>query len=415
MNMRNFVITILTILLIGSVLVGVANMTPAEAAAGSRVEAVRSGLANVRAFAPAPAADADALAVDSGALYRQDGDRWLLVETPADVIVNAVVTASATPDLIYIGAANELAVYRTQDGGVSWLRVPMTNATTPNLVGGVTGLALDESRRILYAGTDTAGLFRLRDVGSSMILSGHEPLTEPVIELAAGADGLAFARTASTLYRADEGGLTWNSVDNLGSTATALAMSTDAVYVGTVDRGLLTSRDGMTWTAANAGLGFAPGSRLQIDALAVDPQQPDVIYAATSYLFGSTTVHQTPAAVSMSTDGAAVWMPVQTLDGAAVAELLPLAGRTGGVYALMSNSRMPVAMGIAPEMATTTLAVTPAEAAVESAAPLLPAASWPAWLLALLAAAALFYVLVTDFGRPRPLFEGSLAPSLARK
>ena len=67
-----------------------------------------------------------------------------------------------------------------------------------------------------------------------------------------------------------------------------------------------------------------PGSRLRIDALTVDPQQADVLYAATSYLFGSTTLHQTPVSVAMSTDSAAVWAPVQPLTNVAVAELMPI-------------------------------------------------------------------------------------------
>ena len=107
--------------------------------------------------------------------------------------------------------------------GQSWLRVPLST----DYIGGVTSLALDEAQRILYAGTDTAGIFRLRDVGSSMILSGHELLGEPVVELVADSsgNGLAFARTAETLYRADNFGLEWAPVENLGSSPTALALA----------------------------------------------------------------------------------------------------------------------------------------------------------------------------------------------
>jgi photosystem II stability/assembly factor-like uncharacterized protein len=416
MNVRNLLITVLTIVLIGAVLLGVGSMTNAGVVAEPKADVMRSGLANVRAYAPAAAAGSDAYAVDSGLLFRQQGNAWQLVETPESVIVNDVVTSATTPDLVYAAAANELAVYRSTNAGASWMRVPLST----EYVGGVTSLALDEDQRILYAGADTAGIFRLRDVGSSMILSGHSHMDAPVIDMAAAGDGsgLALARTADTLYRADNFGLTWTAVENLGSTPTALAVghTNPAVfYVGTVDRGLLKSADGSDWTLANAGLGFVPGSRLQIDALAVDPQQPDVLYAATSYLFGSTTVHQTPVAVNMSTDGAAVWAPLETLDGGvAVAELLPLAGQTGAAYALMSNSRAPLAMGAAPEMAIAELAFTPVEAEPAAVA----AVNWTgilSWLTAGLAALALLAVLASDLGKRQPSMGRRLTPELAQK
>lgn len=99
------------------------------------------------------------------------------------------------------------------------------------------------------------------------------------------------------------------------------------VYVGTLDRGLLMSHDGVRWSMANDGLGFTPGVRLAVDAIAVDPAQLDVLYVATSYLFGHAEVHQTPSGVSMSVDGGGVWQPLATVAEAPVAELLPVTGR----------------------------------------------------------------------------------------
>ena len=415
MNLRNLIITTLTIILIGAVLLGVGSLADMGVVAEPKAEMVRSCLANVRAYAPAAAAEGATYAVDSGLLFVKDGEQWLLLDAPEGVIVNDVIASANAPETLYIGAANELAVYRSVDGGENWLRVPLST----DYIGGVTSLALDEAQRLLYIGTDTAGIFRLRDVGSSMILSGHELLGEPVVELVADSsgNGLAFARTADTLYRADNFGLEWAAVENLGSSPTALALAATTpatVYVGTVDRGVVKSQDGREWTLANAGLGFVPGSRLHIDALTVDPQQPDVLYAATSYLFGSTTLHQTPVSVAMSTDSAAVWAPVQPLTNVAVTELMPVAGQTGAVYALMADSRAPLAMGGAPEIASTELAVQPLvdETASESTP---VSTGWIAWLVAALAGIALIGMLISDLGKGKPALWPIPAPRLVQK
>jgi hypothetical protein len=95
-----------------------------------------------------------------------------------------------------------------------------------------------------------------------------------------------------------------------------------------------------------------PGTRLQIDALAIDSSNPGVMYVASSYNFGSTTVHNSPAGVAMRTDSTLDWttLDAELAAGTAVAELLPVSGETGAVYALTTQSRTPLALGLAPEM-----------------------------------------------------------------
>lgn len=223
-------------------------------------------------------AKSQSYAIDGGVLFVGGPNGWVEVPTPDGVIVGAVTLDRKHLASLYIGAANALAIYRSAEGGEIWLRVSLSEG----YIGGVTDLAVDSAQRLVYVGTDTAGLFRLREVGSTLVVDGYLFLDKPVIEVAAdnmGA-GLAFARTRDALYRAGNDGLSWVRVENLGSPPTALAIADSnpaTIYVGTVDRGLVKSQDGLTWTTANEGLGFVPGSRLQIDALAVDPQQPGVL------------------------------------------------------------------------------------------------------------------------------------------
>lgn len=392
--------TILTI----SLLAGVVNANNASLA-----PITKPSLENVRDFT---AVNANLnYAVDGGVLFAGSPQGWVEVKTPDNIVVGAVAADPNNPATLYVGAANVLVVYRTQDNGRNWLRVPLSE----EYVGGVTDLAVDSVQHLVYVGTDTAGLYRLRDVGSSMTIGGHLSLDEPVVEVVATHDGMGmvFARTQKTLYRGENYGVNWQPVENLGTSPTALAISNDGaatVYVGTTDRGLLKSQDGLTWTTANAGLGMVPGSRLMVDALAVDPQQPNVIYVATSYLYGSSELHQSPVGVAMSTDGSQSFAMLHADANVAVAELMPVAGQTGAVYAVSNVSRTPQALGSAP--------LAPAEMTVavqsEPTSPLADINGLVAWIIASLAALALVYAIVNDLRNRRPTQRRPLADNPAR-
>lgn len=393
MKARTLLIVAMSLILTGALFVGAVNALGVTTA-----EAGKATLDNVRAYTPAIDEGSPSFAVDGGDLFVGAPGNWMSVKAPRNVIVNAVAIDPQREDVLYIGAANELAIYRSENAGQNWQRIPLTT----DFVGGVTAIAVDGTQRLLYVGTDTAGLFRLRDVGSSVIVSGHLLLDEAIIDVVADSagSGLAFARTAWSLYRAEDFGMRWVQVNDFGSVATAVAIADTkpaTVYVGTTDRGLLRSRDGLTWTTANEGLGMAPGTRLRIDALAVDPLQPEVLYVASSYLFGSTTLHSTPTGVAMSTNGAASWQLLSEPADVAVVELLPVSGETGSAFAVMANSRTPVAMGNAGAVALANAESATVAASGESAV----GTGLAAWIVAGLASLALLFAISVDIAKRR--------------
>jgi hypothetical protein len=403
MNTRRIAIIALTLILIAAVFTGAVSALGGKAAPN-----VRTQLANVRDF-NAVASQADSYAVDGGLLFKGQPGAWTQISTPEQVIVSAVAADSTDPSVVYIGAANEMSIYRTMDNGNSWLRIPLADG----YVGGVTDIAVDGAQRLVYVGSDTAGLFRLRDVGSSVILSGHLLLDAPVLEVVADSTGkgMAFARTEWNLYRAENYGLAWVAVTNLQSAPTAVAIANTEptqVYVGTMDRGILVSSDGLEWTTANAGLNYVPGSRLMVNDLAIDPAQPEVMYVATSYLYGTSEIHESPAGVALSTDGAVAWSPINEAANLAVAELMPVTGLTGGVYALTNQSRTPMALGNAPIISEVAVASQPVTE------PTVGFTSILAWVIAAFAALALLFAVALDLRNRRPEAERSLSPSPIR-
>ena len=84
---------------------------------------------------------------------------------------------------------------------------------------------------------------------------------------------------------------TWTSIGPEGGTVRALAIdpvNPTIVYAGTVGGGIFKSTDGGGhWTAANTGLGYwaggywTGGSASVVNAFAIDPSTPTILYAAT--------------------------------------------------------------------------------------------------------------------------------------
>jgi photosystem II stability/assembly factor-like uncharacterized protein len=394
MSLRRSLIVLVTILLTSAVFVSVVN------ALGSNPGTTQVNLENVRGFAPATEIDGVSYAVDGGQLLAGEPGQWQMVNTPNGVIVSAVAVDRFNPNLIYIGAANELAIYRSANAGRNWIRIPLETKA----IGGVTKIAVDAANHLVYVGTDTDGLHRLRDVGSSMIAAGHLVLNEPVVDVIAESSGsaMAFVRTPWHLYRAEEMGLRWVAVEALPSPATAVVIAegaTPIVFVGTASSGVRMSQDGINWQPVNNGLNYGPGSQLNVTALAVDPAQPDVLYVSTRLSLGSSAVYSTPMGVSMSTDGARLWEKLAEVKHTAITDLMPLAGRTGAVYALTEMSRSPLALGDAPVFE---VALTGAEVAIETTTGM-DLLSMVAWVLAGLAAVGFLTVLWLDMARRQRL------------
>jgi len=380
----------------------------------------KAQLENVRDYTPVwlqQSADQNiSYAVDGGYLYVGTPNNWHELSLPAKVIASSVAVDPFRTTTVYVGAANELAIYLSRDGGEQWERIRFD----ADHIGGVTDLAFNGAQRTLYVATDTAGIFRLRDVGSSLILSGHTMMDEAVLEVVSdqlGA-GLIFARTQWTVYHGVNNGQQWLPLDGLNSVPTALAVGNGVpatAYIGTTERGLLHSTDGVQWTPMKNLVTADAGTRLQVSAVAVDPVQPNVVYAALNYLFGGVNIHQSPIGVVMTTNGGAEWSMLTEKNDAAVVTLLPVVGETGAVFALTTQSRTPLALGSAAEVVAT------ASAATSMTTPVLSRNSEPmwmitfvSWLVAAVAAALLMWLMYQEWQQPILATAHAVAPLCMR-
>jgi len=367
----------------------------------------KAQLDNVRDYMPGwSAVNTDAptaYAIDGGYLYVGAPGQWRELTLPIGVIAGAVAVDPYHPTTLYVGAANEMALYLSRNSGDDWQRILLDK----NYIGRITDIAVNGAARTLYIATDTAGIFRMRDVASSMILSGHTMMQEPVLEVVAdqlGA-GLIFARTQWTVYQGLNNGQQWLPIDNLAAIPTALAIANThpaVAYIGTTDRGLLQSSDGVRWEIVPDILPTEAGNRLQLSALAVDPIQPNVVYVALSYLFGSTSVHESPLGVAMTVDQGQQWAMIAEASETSVVELLPVAGKAGALFALTAQSRTPLALGSATELIATTAAAAavPTTSVLTTTPQPFWSVSFISWLVAASAAAALAWLMLQEWQQP---------------
>jgi hypothetical protein len=205
-------------------------------------------------------------------------------------------------------------------------------------------------------------------------------------------------------------------VDTLKSVPTALAMAATqplGLYLGTSDRGVLHSLDGVEWTPLDIGLKTTPEEPLYVDALAVDPLQPATLYVAVSRAVATQYVRYAPDRVAYTRDGGSNWVafPQPKLSGR-VTDLMPVSGYGVATYLLTTTDRTPQALGDAPVAAVPAVVSRPQPQVANKGGVTL------AWIVAALAAFALAFALLTDvLTKPEVPLSGSaqLEPRPARR
>ena len=203
-----------------------------------------------------------------------------------DLEVRALLVDPATPSTLWAGTSAGL--FRTVDGAGLWTQVG-AGLPTP-----VAALALDASRRRLYAGTVsswTNGVFVSEDGGD-----GWTPADADLRRVSArlGIAALAVAPSrADTVYagtvglcvaRSGDAGGSWSVNAQAGcvsqpTTHLAIVPASTTIYASSESSYVYRSDDrGDTWTPRSTGLTMPT-------ALAVDPHAPSTVYAADGSAF----------------------------------------------------------------------------------------------------------------------------------
>ncbi|MEE2659277.1 MAG: choice-of-anchor D domain-containing protein [Candidatus Latescibacterota bacterium] len=211
----------------------------------------------------------------SAGLYFSEnaGESWQRLAEP--LIDHNILSLTVRPDGSQLFAGSHLGLQVSIDYGATWTAI---GAPGP----GVMAIALGPSgTSYVYAGTFGRGVFVSADSGATW--SASDDLMNAIVYALATSTvdaATVYAGTSKGLYLSTDSGTRWTLVEDLGDgvSVRAILPVEERIVVGTYGDGVWISEDaGATWRNISTGL-----SPMQVRSLAIDPGNPDIMYAATS-------------------------------------------------------------------------------------------------------------------------------------
>ena len=240
--------------------------------------------------------------------------------------VRALAIDFVNPNTLYAGTSSSGIVYapgerflfKSTDGGATWsnsnspvdfdISLLLMDPTSPQtLYAGSVGSYIGSGEITPWKSTDGGATWN----GSRTSLAPYGWAINPVnpqIIYAPGDNYASFHVVDSGLFKSTDGGANWSATGLTKTFVSAVSIdpfNPDTLYAGTKDygvvdipfRGMLKSTDGgNNWFAINNGLSDLVGNVSGIPVLAMDPEDPNILYAGTS-----------GRGVFRSADGGASW------------------------------------------------------------------------------------------------------------
>ncbi len=209
----------------------------------------------------------------------------------------ALAVNPQNPSIIYIATGGSRRVFKSTDGGSNWA------AADAGLTGVVRALVVDPvNPSVLYASVNGPAIFKTTDGGMSWTLLNVRLPSNPFapVPLAISPSRPATLYAAARfpiIYKSANGGADWTAIntnldDNYDVRSLAVdPANPDVVYAGYPGRLYKSTDGGVTWNRADNGL---KGSGA--NSLVIDPVNPSVLYASGNQ------------GVFKSTDGGGNWV-----------------------------------------------------------------------------------------------------------
>jgi photosystem II stability/assembly factor-like uncharacterized protein len=181
-----------------------------------------------------------------------------------------MVYAPSDPQIAYI-ATHGFGVYRSTNGGLSWLAAGLGEQTVLNLAVDVT------DPNLVYAATDISGSLQISTDGGKSWHSSLLPVDFYSLAASPTESGVVYAGTSSGVYRFESG--SWSALGLSDQSVTAIAidaLKSGVIIAGTTSGAYYTTDDGISWNYVNQQL-----SGLTIQSISFDPNLHNVMYFCT--------------------------------------------------------------------------------------------------------------------------------------
>jgi HEAT repeat protein len=250
---------------------------------------------------------------------------------------------------LLIGTLLPTAVAARDKGGVTPTANPLT-ATNP--------IVTAATYRYMGQSNGTTAVQRSPDGGVTWQAAGMIP--EPVAQLAVNLahDTEVVARTNASLWRSADSGVNWTRLDTLPGRPLALAISGNGepsgrIFAGTATQGLYSSLDGgATWQAAGGPLSARGAGALAVSALAVNPSDPQVVYAAATFTLSTPEGQHRVQSVLVSVDDGRRWFEMTPAPRftSSITQLTPHNGSSLAVWLMGPFDTQMVNLAVTPAL-----------------------------------------------------------------
>ncbi|CDM65461.1 VPS10 domain-containing protein [Pyrinomonas methylaliphatogenes] len=228
------------------------------------------------------------------------GQTWREAKELKGEAIHSLAQSSTKPDVIVAGTNN--GVYRSDDAGETWTKLPTTGMTNTN----IESLAIDpRNDKVIYAGSwhlpfkTTDGGQTWRKINKGMI----DDSDIFAISIDNRNPDHIIASACSGIYESKDAGETWHKVQGIPSSSRRTRdilqhpSRPEIVYAGTTEGFWRSTKGGAdgSWTLMTS-------KQLEVNAIAVHPDNPDTVYIGTNN-YGVMVSHDGGRTFAMSNEG----------------------------------------------------------------------------------------------------------------